>query len=391
MVFMMTSYMLWWWEPLPNNASLVYPLYQISTLECRTISRDSLPDNCKIALPIIKNADYNTYQNEKLYTDIYTTLWWANYTSTRDQSAGSHYAVDIASAKWTPLYALADWVVYAAENNSSYGNVVKIKFKYKWEVFFAIYAHMDSYSVKAWDQISKGQKIWTVWNSGNTFGVLWGYHVHFEIDKNVGERPAYAFTNCPDLAKWHSTIIAQWLCRIELFQYTKDPILLLENANATYPITTNSPTNKPEQNVQNPENNTQPDNNTQTQTPPTESNSQFLNLDTSKLDTVWKQFIEKRNISIEKPNSTSLKLNQQINIKLKITNKKTGENFHWTLTQPILFITNNTNVSINPISTVLISHWVADIKLTANSVGNTYVAINIGTAKIADFILNITN
>lgn len=137
----------------------MYPLYQVSTLDCRTQTWSSLPNDCKVTLPRIRGADYVTYQNEKTYTDIYTVLRGASYTSGRDQAVGAHYAVDIASARGTPLYAIADGEVYSAEYNSAYGNVVKIKFKYKGEILYAVYAHMNAYSVKAGDIVKKGQQI----------------------------------------------------------------------------------------------------------------------------------------------------------------------------------------------------------------------------------------
>lgn len=65
--------------------------------------------------------------------------------------------------------------------------------------------------------------------------MLGGYHVHFEIDKESGGKPAYAFSNCGDVSKGHYEIIQKGLCRVELFQYTKDPIALLEGAKASYP------------------------------------------------------------------------------------------------------------------------------------------------------------
>jgi murein DD-endopeptidase MepM/ murein hydrolase activator NlpD len=91
--------------------------------------------------------------------DIYTVLWGASYTHQRNQSVGAHYAVDIATAKGTPLYAIADGEVYSAEYNTAYGNVVKIKFKYKGEILYAVYAHMNKYNVKAGDTVRKGQQI----------------------------------------------------------------------------------------------------------------------------------------------------------------------------------------------------------------------------------------
>jgi murein DD-endopeptidase MepM/ murein hydrolase activator NlpD len=137
----------------------MYPLHQVSSLECRTQEWSTLSPECKLTLPHIRGADYVTYQNEKTYTDIYTVLRGASYTSGRDQAVGAHYGTDIASAKGTPLYAIADGEVYSAEYNSAYGNVVKIKFKYKGEILYVVYAHMNAYSVKAGETVKKGQKI----------------------------------------------------------------------------------------------------------------------------------------------------------------------------------------------------------------------------------------
>lgn len=152
---MMGAYIFGGGESLPNNTTLVYPLYQVSTLECRTQLFSTLSAGCKITLPIIRGADYTTYQYEKVYTDIYTVLWGASYTYQRDQAVGAHYAIDIATAKGTPLYAIADGEVYSAEYNSAYGNVVKIRFKYKGEILYAVYAHMNAYVVKTGDQVKK--------------------------------------------------------------------------------------------------------------------------------------------------------------------------------------------------------------------------------------------
>jgi len=157
--FMFTSFLFGNGETLPNNTTLVYPLHQISTLECRTLKRDTMPSSCKINLPIIHGADYITYQQEQIYTDTYTVLRGASYTSGRDQSAGSHYATDIATAEGTPLYAIADGEVYSSEYNSAYGNVVKIKFKYKGEILYAIYAHMSSRAVQAGQLVKAGQPV----------------------------------------------------------------------------------------------------------------------------------------------------------------------------------------------------------------------------------------
>lgn len=218
---------------LPNNSSFSYPIQKVSTLECRTLYRNDMPDSCKINLPRIYWANYWAYEDNTLYRSIYTALWAAPYSDSWNQKIWAHAWVDIATARGTPLYSIWEWEVYFAWQNSAYGNVVKIKYVYNWEIVYAIYAHMDKIIVKKWDLVSKWQKVWTVWNSWNTFGKLWGYHLHFEIDKDNHGRPAYSYTNCPDLSKWHYKIIQNWLCRTELFTYQYDPIRIFE-ANSVY-------------------------------------------------------------------------------------------------------------------------------------------------------------
>lgn len=159
LLFMMGSYMFGHGEKLPNNAHLVYPLHWVSSVDCRTQPFSSLGNDCKLLLPLISQANYSAYQHNPLYTSIYTVLWGAPYQDPWNQSAGAHYGVDIASSKGTPLYAVADGEVFMAETNSAYGNVVKIKFKYEGEIFYAVYGHMDNFSVKKGDIVKKGQKI----------------------------------------------------------------------------------------------------------------------------------------------------------------------------------------------------------------------------------------
>lgn len=219
----------------PNNLELVYPLQEVSSLDCRTQERNSLQKSCKKTLPIIQWANYANYENNTEYTDIYTVLYGGNYHSGWNTSQGSHYGVDIATAKGTPLYAIADGKVYFAGQQAGYGNVVKIEFVYQGIRYFAIYAHMDSLSVKTGESVSKGQKVWTVGNSGTTMGGLGGYHVHFEIAKGEKGRPIYAFFWCADLKNGSIQAINQGLCRTEMFSYTVDPIALLESANAKLP------------------------------------------------------------------------------------------------------------------------------------------------------------
>ena len=213
---------------LPNNTSFWYPLRQVSTLECRTQYFEDMDESCKINLPIIRWANYAAYMHNTTYRSIYTTLWAAPYSDTWNQEIWAHAWVDIATARGTPLYSIWNGVVYSAWRNSSYWNLVRIKYIYNWEIVYWVYAHMDTIEVEVWQVVTRWQKIWTVWNTWNTTWALWWYHVHFEIDKDNGWRPVYSYTNCKDLDKWHYKIIQNGLCRNELFKYQYDPIKILE-------------------------------------------------------------------------------------------------------------------------------------------------------------------
>ena len=398
---------IWWatmWWSWDNNTSLVYPVYEVSTLECRTQERNSMSDSCKIKLPIIHNADYATYVNEKVYTDIYTTLRWANYQEQWNQSVWAHYGTDIATAKWTPLYSIADWEVYFAWYNSAYGNVVKIKFKFKWEILFATYAHMNAIYVKAGDVVTKGQQIWEVWNTWNTFWALGWYHVHFEIDKNNGWRPAYAFAWCPELSKGHSEIIANGYCRIQLFQYTKDPIAMLESVDAPYPVQVGEKIeNKPVKNEEDTHGvatgNVVETGNTIASTweaikvvlpgekviedkPLNVEKKNLIELNFDGLDINGKEFVNKWNIEVEKGFEDSIMLEQATQITIRITNKVSWAKFNGALSIPFTAIASNTNVSLNPVSVMLVQDGEAKITITPVKKWNTYIALNLGNAKI---------
>ena len=230
-----STFIFWNWTATPNNQELVYPLQEVSTLECRTNAWDTLSQSCKIQLPIIAWANYNKYISNSTYTDIYTVLYGGNYHSGWDVNNWSHYGVDISTAKGTPLYAIADGKVYFAWEQSWYGNVVKIEFVYQGIRYFAIYGHMSAINVKEWDTVSRGQRIWSVGNSWVTMWAMGWYHVHFEIAKWDSWRPVYAFYGCADLDKWGIEIINQGLCRTEMFARTLDPIAFLEWAKAKLP------------------------------------------------------------------------------------------------------------------------------------------------------------
>lgn len=232
---------------LPNNTSLSYPIQQVSTIDCRTEYWEEMQPWCKINLPKINGANYETYKDSTVHKQIYTVLRAAPYKDSRNQNIWAHAGVDIATARGTPLFSIWEGEVTYAGRQNWYGNVVKIKYLFQGKYIHAIYAHMDTIETEAGKKVSAWQRIWTVGNSGTTFWALWWFHVHFEINKDNGWRPMYAYLSCPDLSKGHMTIIQEWLCREQLLANQYDPIVLFEQ-NRLWNVIQDKPT----QDIQDP-------------------------------------------------------------------------------------------------------------------------------------------
>jgi hypothetical protein len=66
-----------------NNNEIVYPLKQISKLECRFEEFDTLTSSCKQTLPILTTNEYEKYAKKdggyNDYTRLYTVLWGSSY------------------------------------------------------------------------------------------------------------------------------------------------------------------------------------------------------------------------------------------------------------------------------------------------------------------------
>jgi len=102
-----------------------------------------------------------------------------------------HNGVDLAAAKGTPVYASASGKVTTSKNSGAYGKHVMISHSLQNQKYVTVYAHMNSLSVKSGQTVSKGMKIGTVGNTGNSFG----NHLHFEIHKNSYKYSSYSAAN----------------------------------------------------------------------------------------------------------------------------------------------------------------------------------------------------
>jgi hypothetical protein len=62
-----------------ERSKIVYPLQEISKLECRFSDFDTLSSNCKQKLPVLKTRDYSKYASQNGgyndFTRLYTVLW----------------------------------------------------------------------------------------------------------------------------------------------------------------------------------------------------------------------------------------------------------------------------------------------------------------------------
>lgn len=193
-----------------------YPIQQVTINNC--IAEQ---ETCTMMLPRILDANYDAYRSNSIYRRIYTVLRGATYPGQRDQWAGSHKGVDIASIPKTPIYAIQSGTVIEAWRRGNRGNVIVIEHIYNGSNIYSSYAHMGAIFVKQWDTVWAGQNIGEVGDTGNT---SWP-HLHFQIDTNQNGVYPFHFYNCP----WTlADIVNDWLCRNQLIQNTVDPIAFLE-------------------------------------------------------------------------------------------------------------------------------------------------------------------
>jgi hypothetical protein len=88
-----------------------------------------------------------------------------------------HQGIDVAAPTGTPVFAASDGVVKLAENESGWGNLVILEHGDGYTTF---YAHLDEIAVKAGSEVSKGEVIGRVGNTGQSTGS----HLHYEVRKN---------------------------------------------------------------------------------------------------------------------------------------------------------------------------------------------------------------
>lgn len=89
-----------------------------------------------------------------------------------------HNGIDIVAPYGDRVYASADGVITDASYNRDYGNKITIAHA---DGFASTYAHLSAIHVRKGDNVSRGQVVGLV---GNTGGRCKGTHMHFEIIKD---------------------------------------------------------------------------------------------------------------------------------------------------------------------------------------------------------------
>lgn len=89
----------------------------------------------------------------------------------------SHLGQDIANAPGTPIVASAGGYVSFAGSMGGYGNVIIINHSINGRAYATAYAHLNSIGVSVGQEVSQGQHIGGMGNTGRSTGP----HLHFEI------------------------------------------------------------------------------------------------------------------------------------------------------------------------------------------------------------------
>ena len=191
--------------PVKQITDLSYQSIKDSWLtywELRKLPWKEVPASLKTFFPT-KISDYiNKYQNITLQTcwNVFTnpealnkftfmrriirTTWTASYDSKLiwKKGSGTHAWVDIIWNVWTPIYAIANWIVVEIEHsNKWFWNHIDILHKINNKYYMSIYAHLHSINnkLKIWDLVAKWDLVWKMGHSWNAFGT----HLHLQINK----------------------------------------------------------------------------------------------------------------------------------------------------------------------------------------------------------------
>lgn len=87
-----------------------------------------------------------------------------------------HDGIDLGAPTGTPLYAMSQGTVIKAGWENSFGNKVEIRY---WDGSISWYGHMSRIDVQTGQQVSAGDQVGAVGNTGHSFGS----HLHLEFQR----------------------------------------------------------------------------------------------------------------------------------------------------------------------------------------------------------------
>lgn len=93
----------------------------------------------------------------------------------------THYGIDIANAKGTPIYSVADGVVIEAGPASGFGLWVRVQHE---DGTITVYGHVNTITAKQGAKVKAGDQIATMGNRGFSTGP----HLHFEVWNTSGKK-----------------------------------------------------------------------------------------------------------------------------------------------------------------------------------------------------------
>lgn len=190
--------------------------------------------------PIKTNKKYIPWNIEALQWTYTTVYLWSYLYSDFSEWSWSHPWVDMVSMVWyDEVFSCLDWEVVKAGFSKYNWNYVVIK--HFWvDVFwdkqdiYSCYLHLDELFVSSWDNLLEWNKIWTVWNTWNSF---WK-HLHFQIDKNDALfHPYWPFSldEATEKSLSFKDAVNSWLWIDKTKKHTINPLVLLdylENKNS---------------------------------------------------------------------------------------------------------------------------------------------------------------
>ena len=134
---------------------------------------EALIEEAKKELEVLEE----TAVDRKQYLEDVPTLFPTNGKLTSYFGARwgtTHRGIDISNSIGTKIYAAGNGVVVESKYGYSYGNYILIQHK---NGFRTRYAHLSKRLVKVGDEISQGELIGLMGNTGTSYGS----HLHFEI------------------------------------------------------------------------------------------------------------------------------------------------------------------------------------------------------------------